>query len=103
MAFYSREVVIERDYRQELLELDMEYGLPKWFWSNKEWIRYSCARMALVSKIEEGNRMKEKFDGKKQDLELVIKDNTLVFTAVDKPPKVKEKEDHPKRRSSMWY
>lgn len=42
----------ESDPEQRILELDYEYCLPKWFWTQKEWFDYQLERRACVEKIQ---------------------------------------------------
>ena len=36
-----------------LEELEFEYCLPKWFWTDREWVRYTIERSKLVRLIRD--------------------------------------------------
>lgn len=40
---------IEEDPELMLEELEFEYCLPRWFWTNKEWAKYSYERIKVLS------------------------------------------------------
>lgn len=43
---------VEEDPEVMLAELEFEYCLPKWFWTNREWTKYSYERIRLQNLIK---------------------------------------------------
>lgn len=43
---------VEEDPEVMLAELEYEYCLPKWFWTNREWAKYSYERIRLLNLIK---------------------------------------------------
>lgn len=45
--------VCEDPFEKQLEDLDLEYCLPKWFWTLREWNTYHNRRRDIVNKIKE--------------------------------------------------
>ena len=43
---------VEEDPEVMLAELEFEYCLHKWFWTNREWTKYSYERIRLQNLIK---------------------------------------------------
>ena len=43
---------VEEDPEVMLAELEFKYCLPKWFWTNREWTKYSYERIRLQNLIK---------------------------------------------------
>lgn len=49
----SRKHVMLDNPERLLEELEFEYCLPKWFWTDREWVRYTIERSKLVRLIRD--------------------------------------------------
>lgn len=53
MNWKLEKVVFEDNPERLLDELEFEYCLPKWFWTSREWTRYTIERSRLRKLIRE--------------------------------------------------
>ena len=49
----NRKLVMLDSPERLLAELEFEYCLPKWFWTDREWVRYTIERSKLVRLIRD--------------------------------------------------
>lgn len=49
----NRKLVMLDNPERLLAELEFEYCLPKWFWTDREWVRYTIERSKLVRLIRD--------------------------------------------------